>query len=63
MVKGYYLIVAKELRALGFAYASNAKGSHEKWIREGVILIVPRHLHARPLANAILRQAGSNRRV
>ena len=63
MVKGYYLAVTKELRALGFEYSSNAKGSHEKWTRNGEVLIVPQHLYTRPLANALLKKAGSNKRV
>jgi len=31
MVDGYYTIVIREIRSLGFRYLSNAKGSHEKW--------------------------------
>lgn len=63
MVKGFYLAVTKELQALGFVHAGNAKGSHEKWMRARAILIVPRHLNSRPLANALLKEAGSPRRV
>lgn len=63
MVKGYYLAVSKELRALGYVHTSNAKGSHEKWVRANQTLIVPRHLDSRYTANAILKEAGSDRRV
>ena len=63
MVKGFYLVVVKELQALGYVYTTNAKGSHEKWVRGNETLIVPRHLYTRPLANALLKKAGSSRRV
>ncbi len=64
MVDGYYAAVIKELRTLGFAYDTNAKGSHEKWRNAaGVILIVPRNLYSRHTAQAILKDAGSTRRL
>lgn len=63
MVKGFYLAVNKELAALGFQHIGNAKGSHEKWRKDKVLLIVPRHLYTRPLANALLKKAGSSKRV
>jgi hypothetical protein len=63
VVKGYYLAVTKELNALGYRYTTNAKGSHEKWVLRDDVLIVPRNLFTRPLANAILKQAGSKKRV
>jgi len=63
VVKGFYLVVTRELRGLGFVHAGNAKGSHEKWVRGRETLIVPRHLHTRPLANALLKAAGSQLRV
>ena len=48
MPEGFYLAVTKELKALGFAYSGNAKGSHEKWVNsEGRTLIVPRNLASR----------------
>lgn len=63
MVQGYYSAVVKELKALGFRYKSNAKGSHEKWINEdGQVVIVPRNLDARYTANGILKDAGSKTR-
>jgi predicted RNA binding protein YcfA (HicA-like mRNA interferase family) len=63
LVKGFYLAVVKELQAMGFVHTTNAKGSHEKWVRGRETLIVPRHLYTRPLANALLKQAGSRKRV
>ena len=60
MVDGYYFAVRKELQALGFRYLANAKGSHEKWIKDDMVtLIVPRNLKSRHTANAILKDAGS----
>ena len=60
MADGYYLVVIKELKSLGFSYAANAKGSHEKWINAGgLTLVVPRNLKSRHTANAVLRDAGS----
>lgn len=62
MVKGFYLALTKELEALGFTYKVNAKGSHEKWVRGKEVLIVPRHLLSRHVANTLLRLARSQRR-
>jgi predicted RNA binding protein YcfA (HicA-like mRNA interferase family) len=63
MVKGFYLAVTKELQAIGYRYVTNAKGSHEKWVRDAVTVIVPRHLNSRFTANDILKEAGSPKRV
>jgi predicted RNA binding protein YcfA (HicA-like mRNA interferase family) len=64
MVDGYYAAVVKLLRELGFRYASNARGSHEKWVDEaGRTLIVPRNLMSRHTANGILRDAGSQKKL
>jgi predicted RNA binding protein YcfA (HicA-like mRNA interferase family) len=61
LVDGYYKVVVKELRRLGFAYDRNAKGSHERWINAaGQLLIVPRNLTKRHTANGILKDAGSD---
>ena len=60
MVDGFYKEVCKHLRAAGFAFKENAKGSHEKWEEKdtGLILLVPRNLASRHTANAILKDAG-----
>lgn len=64
MVEGYYRVVTTELKRLGFRYLTNAKGSHEKWENAaGRLLIVPRNMASRHLANALLQEAGSTRRV
>ena len=61
MVDGYYKVVVKELRRLGFEYDRNAKGSHERWANSaGKLLIVPRNLVKRHTANGILKDAGSD---
>jgi predicted RNA binding protein YcfA (HicA-like mRNA interferase family) len=63
VVDGYYSAVVKELRRLGYAYLANAKGSHEKWSNdEGKVLIVPRNLLSRHTANAILKDAGAEKK-
>ena len=65
MVDGYYKIVREIVSELGYEYLTNAKGSHEKWRCDttGKILLVPRNLQSRHTANAILKDAGSERRL
>lgn len=64
MPQGFYRDVIKELKVLGYVYADQAKGSHEKWTAEGRdILIVPRNLDNRHTANGILKKAGSAKKV
>jgi predicted RNA binding protein YcfA (HicA-like mRNA interferase family) len=64
MPEGFYRDVIKELRALGYHYADQAKGSHEKWKSKGrEFLIVPRNLDNRHTANGILKKAGSAKRL
>lgn len=64
MVDGYYKLVVKELRRLGFEYQRNSKGSHERWINgAGRLIIVPRNLAKRHTANGILKDAGSDMNV
>lgn len=65
MVSGFYDAVRREIEACGFAYWKPAKGSHEKWRHAdtGVILVIPRNLKSRPTANAILKDAGSAKRL
>lgn len=64
MPDGYYKAVVKEIRGLGFEFLLQAKGSHEKWWNPatGTILIIPRNLASRHTANAILKDAGSNKK-
>lgn len=64
MVDGYYKVVTRELRRLGFEYDRNAKGSHERWVSPaGRLIIVPRNLSKRHTANGILKDAGSDMRL
>jgi predicted RNA binding protein YcfA (HicA-like mRNA interferase family) len=64
VVDGYYKLVVKELRRLGFEYQRNSKGSHERWINDaGRLIIVPRNLAKRHTANGILKDAGSDMHV
>lgn len=64
MPEGYYRDVVKELQALGYELAKGGKGSHEKWIKQGKPrpILVPRNLDSRHTANAILKDAGSQRK-
>jgi predicted RNA binding protein YcfA (HicA-like mRNA interferase family) len=62
--EGYYAVVVRELKACGYRYHSQAKGSHERWVSEaGKTLIVPRNLKSRHTANGILRDAGSDKHL
>jgi len=65
MPDGFYKEVTSELAKSGFVFWKPAKGSHEKWRHpeRGAILIVPHNLRSRHTANAILKDAGSARRV
>ena len=65
MAGGFYNAVVKELRALGYEYAGNRKGSHEKWAcrRTGHTTTVPRNLKSRHTANGILKDCGSDLRL
>lgn len=65
MAGEFYNIVTKEISKLGFEYWKNAKGSHEKWkcLNTGKILLVPYNLKSRHTANAILKSAGSVKKV
>jgi predicted RNA binding protein YcfA (HicA-like mRNA interferase family) len=64
VVQGYYTAVIRELKAVGYAYDQNSKGSHEIWRCPGrEAAIVPRNLNSRHTANAILKTAGINRKL
>jgi len=65
MVDGFYKTVRTIVSELGYEYLSNAKGSHEKWRsrKTGKVILVPRNLQSRHTANAILKDAGSDRRL
>jgi predicted RNA binding protein YcfA (HicA-like mRNA interferase family) len=62
--EGFYKAVCKEIKSLGFRYDSNAKGSHENWTNvDGKRLLVPHNLGSRHTANAILKDAGSTKKL
>ncbi len=64
MPEGFYKIVCKEIKYLGFRYESNAKGSHEYWVnKDGLRLLVPHNLGSRHTANGILKDAGSSKKL
>jgi YcfA-like protein. len=65
MVDGYYKVVRNIISELGYEFIQNAEGSHEKWkSREtGKMLLIPRNLQSRHTANAILKDAGSARKL
>jgi len=57
-MNGYYPLVVEQLRAHGFAYRRQGKGSHEIWGLGGVSVVVPRNMPSRHTANAVMKQAG-----
>lgn len=65
MPDGFYKDVCAILKLLGFQRIGAAKGSHEKWqsTRSGRMLIVPHNLKSRHTANAILRDAGYDKKL
>lgn len=65
MPDGFYKEVIKEVSRLGYDFHASAKGSHEKWKHRltGKILLVPFNLNSRHTANAILKDAGSERKI
>jgi predicted RNA binding protein YcfA (HicA-like mRNA interferase family) len=60
MPEGFYRQLVKLLRRAGYVHQGNFKGSHERWVHSDtrVTLVVPRNLHSRHTANAILSDAG-----
>jgi predicted RNA binding protein YcfA (HicA-like mRNA interferase family) len=62
--EGFYKAVCKEIKSLGFRYDSNAKGPHENWANaDGKRLLGPHNLNSRHTANAILKDAGSTKKL
>jgi predicted RNA binding protein YcfA (HicA-like mRNA interferase family) len=62
-MNSYYPIVKAELLKLGFTLLRQGKGSHEIYIRDKTKITLPHSLRTRPLANSILKEAGSSKRV
>jgi len=65
MPKGFYREVIRELTKLGYVRIAGGKGSHEKWKQgqSGRVTTVPHNLLSRHTANAILKGAGSSKRL
>jgi predicted RNA binding protein YcfA (HicA-like mRNA interferase family) len=62
--EGFYKAVCKEIKSLGFRFDSNAKGSHENWMNAaGKRVLIPHNLNSRHTANAILKDAGSTKKL
>jgi predicted RNA binding protein YcfA (HicA-like mRNA interferase family) len=63
--EGYYRIIAKELKKLGFVKTRGGKGSHEKWScsTTGKTTIVPHNLKSKHTANGVLKTIGSVKKV
>jgi predicted RNA binding protein YcfA (HicA-like mRNA interferase family) len=57
-MNGYYKQLTDLLRAHGFRYSRQGKGSHEIWVRHSVQLTVPFNCQSRHTANAVLKAAG-----
>ena len=62
---GFYDVVRRELSQLEFERVKGGKGSHEKWRSRitGQALLVPRKMKSRHTANAILKDAGSEKKL
>ena len=65
MGNGYYAPLKELLLSLGCSFVRQGKGSHEIWFSSvtGKYFAVPVTVQSRHTANAILKQAGSNRRL
>jgi predicted RNA binding protein YcfA (HicA-like mRNA interferase family) len=63
--EGFYKVVTKELKKLGFEKVKGGKGSHEKWIcgSTGKTTIVPHNLKSKHTANGVLKTIGSLKKV
>jgi len=63
LADGYYKIVCKEIKQLGFCFDRHAKGSHEFWTNGKISLLVARNMKSRHTAKAILKNAGSSKKL
>lgn len=62
-MKGFHDEVTRLLKAAGFSYIRNGKGSHEIYSNGKHTTTVPFNLMSRVLANNILKKAGIKDRV
>ena len=61
-MKGFYDQVCEALRKQGFSRAPGGKGSHEKWCKGRITLIVPFNCYSRHTANQVMKDAGIKKR-
>ena len=61
-MNGYYDLVIRELRANGYTFLRQGKGSHEMWTNGARNQTVSKNTPARQMANEIMKQAGIDRR-
>ncbi|MEI2676486.1 MAG: type II toxin-antitoxin system HicA family toxin [Burkholderiaceae bacterium] len=59
-MNGYYRLVIEQLKAKGYWYLRQGKGSHEVWTNGKRNQIVPRNCDVKFTANGIMKQAGIN---
>jgi predicted RNA binding protein YcfA (HicA-like mRNA interferase family) len=62
-MNGYYQQLVALLKAHGFLFVRAGKGSHEIWGKGNIHLTVPYNCKSRYTANAILKDAGVNKRL
>ncbi len=61
-MKGYFDQVTRALREAGFRRAPGGKGSHEKWCKGSITIIVPFNCKSRHTANGVMKDAGLKNR-
>jgi predicted RNA binding protein YcfA (HicA-like mRNA interferase family) len=62
-MNGYFNQVCELLRQHGWAFYKPGKGSHQKWKKDEVIILVPFNCYSRHTANAVLRDAGIDHKL
>lgn len=61
-MKGFYKQLCEILGQHGWNFYKPGKGSHQKWMKGGTIILVPFNCDSRHTANAVLRAAGIDHR-
>jgi hypothetical protein len=64
MVRGFYAAIVEALRAAGCSFRRNGKGDHEIWYSPltNRTFTVDKGVLSRHTANAVMKQAGLDRR-
>jgi predicted RNA binding protein YcfA (HicA-like mRNA interferase family) len=57
-MNGYYHAVIAQLKAAGYVFLRQGRGSHEIWSNGKRVQAVSKNMPARPMANEIMKQAG-----